>query len=134
MAIKVPEAPSTEHSIIITSENITMKPHPLEQLSIREAHQARDLVRAQHKNVVIDFRTISLEEPPKVELQKFLALEHSNALSSSSPRPVRLGRVHYDVIGASKVPEYHETVVDILSGKIVSHEMVNSAHHASLTL
>ncbi|KAA8574817.1 hypothetical protein EYC84_004064 [Monilinia fructicola] len=75
------------------------------------------------------------EEPPKVELQKFLEIEHNGALNASTPYPKRVSRVSsYDVIGSNKIPQYHESLVDVEEGVEISREIVSTAHHASLTL
>ena len=101
-------------------------PHPLEQLTILECNQARDFVRRTHSDAVIDFRTISLEEPQKAQLQKFLDIEHSGSLRSDTPRPDRLARVSYDVIGSDKIPIFYETVVDVRNGIQIGHEIIDS--------
>jgi len=109
-------------------------PHPLEQLTISECNQARDFVRHTHPDTVIDFRTISLEEPPKAQLQKFLDIEHSGSLQPNTTRPDRLARISYDVIGSDKIPVFHESVVDVRNGVQIGHEIIDSKHHAPLTL
>lgn len=109
-------------------------PHPLEQLTIFECNEARDVVRRAHKEAVIDFRTISLEEPPKAHLQKFLEIEHSGNLQLSTPRPDRLARMSYDVIGSDKVPVFHESIIDIRNRIEVGHEIIDAKHHAPLTM
>lgn len=110
-------------------------PHPLEQLTISESKRARDVSRRAYKDAVIDFRTISLEEPPKAQLQKFLEIEHSGSLQPSTPRPDRLARVAYDVIGSDKIPVYHESLIDVRNGLEVGHEVIDAKHHhAALTL
>jgi primary-amine oxidase len=112
----------------------TQKPHPLAQLTIEEAHRARDVVLHLHDKAIIDFRTISLEEPAKAELSKFLEAEHSGTLTSSTPLPKRVARVNYDIIGNNKIPQYHESLIDIEESAEISRELISTAHHASLTL
>ena len=108
--------------------------HPLSILSIEETNLARDVVKAAHPNVVIDFREIFLQEPPKAQLQEFLALEHAGRLSPTTPRPPRLALCQYDVIGADRIPQFHESVIDVVSQSRVNHTVVGKEHHASLTL
>ncbi|RAL61795.1 hypothetical protein DID88_002858 [Monilinia fructigena] len=91
------------------------RPHPLTQLSPEESQKARD------------------RNHPKAELQKFLEIEHNGALNASTPYPKRASRVCYDVIGSNKIPQYHESLVDVEEGVEVSSEIVSTAHHASLT-
>ncbi|BDD56101.1 hypothetical protein MAP00_001577 [Monascus purpureus] len=109
-----------------------MPPHPLAILSEQETTRARDVVLASYTDKVIDFREIYLLEPPKAQLKEYLALEHSARLSPTSPRPPRLALCQYDVIGTDRLPEYHESVVDVELGKCVKHQVVGKPHHASI--
>lgn len=110
-----------------------MHPHPLSILSEEETNIARSIIIAAHPETVLDFRQIYLHEPPKVQLREFLALEHSGRLSPTTPRPARLALCQYDVIGADRVPSFHESLVDVSSGKCVKHQVVGKEYHASLT-
>ncbi|KAH8898240.1 copper amine oxidase [Thozetella sp. PMI_491] len=112
----------------------THLPHPLSDLSVDETNRARDAVLALHPGTVIDFRTIYLLEPPKAEVVPFLELEHAGKLTGDSSRPSRLAQARYDVIGGSRVPEYHESVIDINTLHRVGHNVIGSEHHASLTI
>ena len=109
-------------------------PHPLIPLSIEEAHRARDIVLGSHKSSIVDFRAISLEEPPKSELQPFLDLECAGQLQASTPRPARLARANYDVIGRDKIAKYCETLIDVQKGTIIDQTVVEKPAHAALTL
>lgn len=108
--------------------------HPLRILSFQETEQAKQIVLENHPNEVIDFREIYLQEPEKAELIKFLDLEHSGRLTPTTPRPARLAKCQYDVIGSDKIPCFHEAIVDVNSKKRVKHEVIGKEHHASLTL
>ena len=109
-------------------------PHPLAILSEVETNIAREVVLAAHPNTVIDFREIYLWEPPKDQLQEFLALEHAGRLSPTTPRPPRQALCQYDVIGGDRIPSYEESVVDVGSRRRTHHEVVAKQHHAALTL
>ncbi|KAF6840314.1 copper amine oxidase [Colletotrichum plurivorum] len=109
-------------------------PHPLSALSLEETNRARDIVLAAHPGSVLDFRQNYLWEPPKADVVKFLELEHSGALTASSPRPARCAQVFYDVIGGSTKAQYYESVVDLGLGKIVDQKVIGSEHQASLTI
>ena len=111
-----------------------MPPHPLAILSEQETNIARDAILAAHPDAVIDFRQIYLHEPPKARLREYLILEHAGRLSPTSPSPPRLALCQYDVIGADRVPSFHEGLVDVASGKQVKHRVVGKQHHAMLTL
>lgn len=125
---------SREKTTITLSIAAMAHSHPLSILSIEETNLARDVVKAAHPNVVIDFREIFLQEPPKPQLQEFLALEHAGRLSPTTPRPPRLALCQYDVIGADRIPQFHESVIDVVSQSRVKHTVVGTEHHASLTL
>jgi len=109
-------------------------PHPLAPLTIDETNIARDVVRACHPDTVIDFRSISLQEPVKADLVRFLDDEHSGRISSTTHRPARQAKVDYDVIDKDKAPKYMESVVDILKKKRTSYELISTDVHACLTV
>jgi primary-amine oxidase len=111
-----------------------MAPHPFKILSVEETQIARDTVLSLHQDTVVDFREIYLQEPEKELMKQYLELEHAAkpGQSPASKRPPRLAKCQYDVIG--KVPEYHESVIDIEQKKRVRHEVVGKEKHASLTL
>lgn len=111
-----------------------MAPHPLQGLSKSESTIARDVILSLHPNKVIDFREIFLQEPPKAELLQFLELEHTESLSEDSSRPHRQAKCQYDIIGEDKIPRFNESVVDVNTKKCSKDEIVDTAHHASLTL
>jgi primary-amine oxidase len=113
-----------------------MAPHPFQILDVHETRTARDVVLALHKDVVVEFREIYLQEPDKQAMKQYLALEHSPTpgRSPASKRPPRLAKCQYDVIGSNKIPESHESVVDIGLKKRVKHLVVGRQHQASLTL
>lgn len=113
-----------------------MAPHPFKILNIDETRVARDVVLSLHPDVVVDFREIYLQEPEKALMKQYLELEHAArpGQSPSSKRPPRLAKCQYDVIGSDKIPEYHESVIDIEKKKRVRHEVVGKEKQASLTL
>lgn len=109
-------------------------PHPLDTLTIDEIKLARQLVLDDHPAALLRFREIFLHEPAKSELKLFLNLEHTGQLKPTSPRPARHAMCMYDVIGASRIPEYHESVVNLDKNTVFSQEHVDVKHHAPLTL
>ncbi|EME42141.1 hypothetical protein DOTSEDRAFT_45705 [Dothistroma septosporum NZE10] len=112
-----------------------MAPHPLQQLSVQETKQAKDTLISEHdKDEVLIIREIFLNEPKKADLQKFLALEHSDSLTPSSPRPSRQALCQYDVIGTDKIPYFHEAVIDLNKQARVKHEVIGKEQHAPLKL
>lgn len=107
--------------------------HPLSILSETETNLARDVIRRLHPSTVILFREIYLQEPPKVELQEYLAVEHAGQLTPTTPRPPRLALCQYDIIEPDRVVQFHESVVNVGLQTRVRHTVVDKQHHASLT-
>ena len=111
-----------------------MSPHPLDQLSLEETAIARNVVLQGHSNSVVHFREIFLQEPPKELLRPFLDAERRGDGDADTPRPLREALCQYDVVGSSKVPEFHESIVNVENKNESSQVIVSSQHHASLTL
>ncbi|UPK94782.1 hypothetical protein LCI18_005717 [Fusarium solani-melongenae] len=109
-------------------------PHPLSQLSISETTTARDVVRRSHPGTVLNFRVIFLLEPPKVDVEAYLELEHSGKLTAESPRPPRLAQAWYDVISNTRIPQYHETIVDLTKAEIVDQKVIDPKSKPSLSM
>lgn len=110
-------------------------PHPLSALTIEETNVAREVIINSHVGASIYFRIISLLEPAKAELTKFLEVEHAGDLSDSTPRPARVAEVKYDAIEeGSKVPVYMESWVDIGKKERIKNDVISTEYHASLTL
>lgn len=114
-----------------------MAPHPFKNLSAEETRVARDTVLSLHKDVLVNFREIFLQEPEKELMKAFLEAEHAAqpGQSPSSKRPPRMAKVMYDIIGNDRIPEYNESVIDVEQKKRVRHEVVGKEKgQASLTL
>ncbi|KAH8727706.1 copper amine oxidase-like protein [Phaeosphaeriaceae sp. PMI808] len=110
--------------------------HPFKILSVEETRIARDVVLSLYPNAVIDFREIYLQEPEKALMKEYLDLEHTARAgqSPSSKRPPRLAKCQYDVIGSDKIPEYHESVINVELKKRFRHAVISKEKQASLTL
>ncbi|CAO2649268.1 Nn.00g066530.m01.CDS01 [Neocucurbitaria sp. VM-36] len=113
-----------------------MAPHPFKILNVEETRIARDVVLSLHPNVVVDFREIYLQEPQKELMKQYLDLEHAAqpGQSQTSKQPPRLAKCQYDVVGSDKIPEYHESIIDVQQKKRVRHEVVGKEKQASLTM
>lgn len=114
-----------------------MAPHPFKNLNAEETSVARDTILSLHKDVLVNFREIFLQEPEKELMKAFLEAEHAAqpGQSPSSKRPPRLAKVMYDVIGNDGIPEYNESIIDVEQKKRVRHEVVGKEKgQASLTL
>lgn len=84
--------------------------------------------------MVIQFRSIFLDEPPKDELSNYLDIESSGNLTPQTPRPARLAKAQYDVVKADKTCDYMESSIDLASGKEVKQRIVEKMHQAALTM
>lgn len=111
-----------------------MAPHPLDQLSLDETTVARNVVLQGHPNSVVQFREIFLKEPPKELLKKFLDAERRSNGDADVARPPREALCQYDVVRSSKIPQFHESIVDVKNKREISQAIVSSQHHASLTM
>lgn len=108
--------------------------HPLSTLSAEETTRARDIILDAHSDELVLFREVFLQEPAKAELIKYLDLEHAGRLSPTSPRPARLAKCQYDIIGSDKIPYHHEAVVDVEKKTRVRHEVIGKEHQAALIM
>jgi primary-amine oxidase len=110
--------------------------HPFKILNVEETRIARDTVLSLYKDCIVNFREIFLQEPEKELMKQYLELEHAAkpGQSPASKRPPRLAKCQFDVIGSDKIPEYHESIIDIEQRKRVRHEVVGKEHQAALTL
>ena len=127
------------YSMTINDVNTRTKPskslpHPLNALSISECDKVRDgVLRARGTDTVVKFRTIFLSEPIKKELIPYLEAERTGSVSEDIQRPARLGLAHYDIIQADRSVQYHESTIDISTGKEVKHRPIGEPHFSALT-
>ncbi|KAG5792172.1 hypothetical protein H9Q69_008761 [Fusarium xylarioides] len=109
------------------------QPHPLIPLSVDETNLARDVIRAAYPQNVLKFRVIYLEEPAKEILAPYLDLEHAVKITSSTPRPAREARVHFDTAHGGKPPQSHEAIIDLSTRKIKQIESIRADAQAAFT-
>ena len=109
-----------------------MAAHPFDPLSLEEVEVARQVILDANDGSLIDFREIYLLEPAKDLMKQFLETEHAGKLDDSTPRPPRLAKVQFDVVGPNKKFEFHQSSVDVQKKEQVSHQIIDTAHHASL--
>lgn len=110
-------------------------PHPLAALSLDEVKLARDVVVAASPEALIQFRMVYTQEPEKSQLIAFLELEHTGALTPSSPRPPRLARVHYAATDKSPDRKAYEieVSVDLTTKEVVSKDVIGTEFLAGLS-
>jgi primary-amine oxidase len=63
-----------------------MAPHPLADLTAAEIVQARSLIQGLHPRTTLSFKAITLEEPEKNSMVKYLEAEHAGVRLSPPPR------------------------------------------------
>lgn len=63
-----------------------MAPHPFEDLTAGEITRAAQLVQSMHNGTVLSFKAITLEEPDKALMLKFLDAEHKGRKVETPPR------------------------------------------------
>ncbi|KAJ0159736.1 Peroxisomal primary amine oxidase, partial [Colletotrichum tanaceti] len=86
--------------------------HPLDPLSSAEIQKAIAVVKAAHGNVF--FNVVSLHEPRKAELTRWLASP------ATTPLPSRIA----DVVVIAKGGKVYDGLVDIASGAITKWELM----------
>lgn len=86
------------------------RPHPFDPLSEAEIERAVSIVRKEHDSLY--FNTVTLWEPRKVEMLKWLADPNH------TPRPHRVA----DVVAIAKGDKVYDGLVDLEEGKIVKWE------------
>ena len=111
-----------------------MVTHPFDPLTLEEIDVAREVILDCNDGKLIDFREIYLREPDKELMKPFLDLEHAGKLKQDTPQPPRLAKVQYDVVGPNKKFEFHESSVNIHTKEQVYHEVVDTVHHANLSV
>ena len=126
-------AQSTITSAASPQTSASSIPHPLQQLTIHESNRARQTVLKARGNVLLEFRAIYLQEPPKAQLVPFLEAEAAGRLSTATRRPTREAVLHYDVVHDDKRHEYSESVVDVVQGREVKHRVLDTKYQPYLT-
>ncbi|KAF2640209.1 hypothetical protein P280DRAFT_469912 [Massarina eburnea CBS 473.64] len=100
--------------------------HPLAPLSATEITNAAAIIKASWPaHTDLHFKAITLEEPPKTEVVKYLEAEHNG-----SPRPSvsRRAFLNYYIRNTNK---FHEAIVDLTSGRVLSNVLLGKFVHAN---
>lgn len=66
--------------------------HPFADLTESEIEYAREIIQAQHPRTLLSFKAITLEEPDKILMLKYLEGEHAGV---ARPRPDRIAYCAY---------------------------------------
>lgn len=86
------------------------EPHPFDPLSSSEIETAVQVVREQHGQ--LQYNTVSLYEPRKAEMTKWLANP------TAAPKPKRIA----DVVVIAPGGKLYDGLVDLKAGKIIKWE------------
>lgn len=92
-------------------KNITLNRHPLDPLSAAEIDAAVAIIRKEHGEIA--FNAVSLKEPPKKELQAWLA-------DPTSTPPPRVA----DIVALAPGSKVYDGLVDLDAGKIIEWELL----------
>lgn len=110
-------------------------PHPLQDLSLAEVTQARDIILSSYSEQNVEFRQIGLQEPKKSEVVQFLDREHAKQDLATAPRPDRLAKCHFDVLADQSQPvQYREATINLGQGMIIDDHRVPPTFQAPLTM
>ncbi|CAN9430450.1 unnamed protein product [Alternaria alternata] len=108
------------------SEKSVSAQHPLSALSASELRNAAAIIKASWPaHTDLHFKVVTLQEPPKAEVLKYLEAEHSG---KPVPSISRKAFVNYYIRNTSK---FHEAVVDLTSGRVDSNILLGPFVHAN---
>ncbi|CAN9417285.1 unnamed protein product [Alternaria sp. RS040] len=108
------------------SEKSVSAQHPLSALSAPELRNAAAIIKASWPaHTDLHFKVVTLQEPPKAEVLKYLEAEHSG---KPVPSISRKAFVNYYIRNTSK---FHEAVVDLTSGRVDSNILLGPFVHAN---
>ncbi|KAH8725539.1 copper amine oxidase [Phaeosphaeriaceae sp. PMI808] len=100
--------------------------HPLAPLSATELQSAAASIKKSwpaHTN--LHFKVVTLQEPPKVEVLKYLEAEHGR---TPLPAVSRKAFVNYYIQNTNK---FHEAIVDLTTGRVESNLLLGPFIHAN---
>jgi primary-amine oxidase len=96
--------------------------HPLDPLTSAEITAAAKIVQNINTDKSIHFKNITLIEPPKEQLRKFLAAERNGTTAPSPAR--RVSSLYYH----RGTADLFQTTIDLKSGKVEGTEQLNSRY------
>ncbi|KAF2746947.1 hypothetical protein M011DRAFT_444704 [Sporormia fimetaria CBS 119925] len=108
-----------------TQKVATSTIHPLAPLSASEITSVASIIKTSWPaHTDLHFKAITLEEPPKIEVLKYLEAEHGN---KSLPSINRKAFINYYIRNTNK---FHEAVVDLTTGRVDSNVLLGPFVHA----
>ncbi|KAI9801717.1 MAG: hypothetical protein M1833_002399 [Piccolia ochrophora] len=116
---------STLESVATIGPSFHEKLHPFTPLTGGEIRKAARSIRTLYPSAVdLQFKAITLQEPPKKEAVPFLEAEHQNQRLPESPRRAF---INYYVKNTDK---FHEAVVNLTNGRIEYNVRLGPNMHA----
>ncbi|KAH7137953.1 copper amine oxidase [Dendryphion nanum] len=100
--------------------------HPLDPLTPAEISAAATIVRSTFAGQNLNFRVITLKEPPKNEMLTFL--EHGHLSDYTISRPIRCARVEILAKNDSDANELFEIHVDLGKESIIKQQHLKGKH------
>ncbi|KAL1599908.1 hypothetical protein SLS60_007713 [Paraconiothyrium brasiliense] len=100
--------------------------HPFDPLFPSEISKAAEIVRARFVKKDVNFRVITLKEPPKNEMTAFLDEEHRKLTAQRAP--IRCARVEVTLKTAAGENELHEVHVDLDKSSILKQQLLKGKH------
>ena len=98
--------------------------HPLDPLTPSEVAVAANLIKRHNSGESVHFKNITLIEPPKKELRKFLVAERNG--SPRPPIPARRASSLYYIRGTA---DLYLATVDLGNAKLEQAEKLDSRYH-----
>jgi primary-amine oxidase len=90
------------------------------------SRKAAEIVRAEYNGKDLNFRVITMKEPPKTEMVAFLDQEHRK--SPASWVPIRCARVEITLKSQKGDNELHEIHVDLDKNTIIQSQVLKGKH------
>lgn len=104
----------------------TVASHPLAPLSASELQHAGAIIRASWPaHTDLHFKVVTLQEPPKTEVLKYLEAEHAGG---SLPTINRKAFINYYIRNTNK---FHEAILDLTTGRVERNVLLGPFIHAN---
>lgn len=99
--------------------------HPFDPLTADEITKAANIVRGAFQEQTLNFRVVTLKEPPKNDMIKYLDHEHRKVTADRPTRCARVEIIASNVLGPNELWELH---VDLDNKTIANREHLKGKH------
>ncbi|KAL1868419.1 hypothetical protein VTK73DRAFT_3713 [Phialemonium thermophilum] len=100
------------------------RPHPFDPLTPAEISRASAIVKPHFPGLSPNFRVITLQEPRKNEMIRFLKNENDR----SAKRPARCAMVQVAIVARTGPDQLFELIVDLDAGVVTSKKLLEGVH------